>query len=635
MSVYGQLRGVVTKLMKEENMIPEVKDKSKAYQPLFTAVALQKVAGDYTIANTYQLSRMLGADNKSVVERLAKSLQNDIDRATQANKHHLLASVEVVGKDSFLNVFLSQHALESSVRLWCDGGVAKDLPLADPETHVPRRDVLVDFASPNMSKELHVGHLRSIALGESVCRILEYRGHTVERISHAGDFGTPMGMVIAHALDTRAPFLAHIWDPKSGATAMPYIPSPKELSDLYSAAKQRTKADAAFLKTSMWTAAELQKGPPSEGGSDPSVYQAWLDICEASRAGFNHIYKMMDVTVTERGESHYRTMLDGVLTGLRDKDMLTVSEGADCVFLKGQKTPVIVRKSDGASLYATTDLAAVKSRVANGKRWIVYITDDSQRGHFEQVFEIARLAGWLPSDVRVDHLAFGVVRGDNGAKLSSRDGNPLALLDLLNESIARAKQATVTARSLTRGETLSTHKAHFVDAPERLEERFDGENSQDHFARIGLGAIKYFDLAQRNNPYVFSFDRMLSIKGYTSVYVLYCYTRIATIIQRSTIDLDQIDIGTFNFLEFTEKERKMVLMIAKFPDTLKSTEAQLRPAVLCDYLWDLADSFHHFYEAERVIGSDRETQRLFICRAIQKIIKTGFQMLAIEPVERL
>ncbi|GAM17948.1 hypothetical protein SAMD00019534_011230 [Acytostelium subglobosum LB1] len=612
---------------------------------MFTAVSVPKIPGDYSISNTFQLSRMLKQDNNKVVADLAAMLRKDVAESKAQGRLHML-SERVETEKGFVNITLSHQYLEACLRLWCsDDSATTKQPFALEDIPTVVKDVLVDFASPNMSKELHVGHLRSIALGESVCRILEYRGHNVERISHAGDFGTPMGMVILHALEQRAPFLQHIWDKQCPHKTMQSLPTPKELSALYTGAKNRTKKDAEFLKQTQLTAAELQKGPPTPegGGSNPDIYQAWLDICEASRAGFNEIYKLLNVKVNERGESYYREWLEDVIGELDKKGLVTISDGAHCIFLPGQKVPVIIKKSDGAYLYATTDLAAIKRRLlVDPKQWIIVITDDSQKGHFQQVFEIARMAGWLTDQQqqqqRVDHLAFGLVRGENGHKLSSRDGDTLALSELLDEAVERAKQATITSRSLTRAEKLDTgHTAQQVEGGERVEDRFEQEqsNSLDHYRRIGLGAIKYFDLSQRTNTYVFSFDKMLSFKGNTSIYVLYCYTRISTLMKRCQFDITTVDINSVEFGEFTEKERKIVLMISKFPDTIRTLESTLKPGVLCDYLWDISDCFHHFYESDRIIGSDRMVQRLLICHAIQRVIKTGFQLLGIDTVDRL
>ncbi|EGG21946.1 arginyl-tRNA synthetase [Cavenderia fasciculata] len=637
---------------------------TSTYQPMFNSINATKIPGDYSISNVFHLSRAINSKPETVIGQLTTLIN---DQQTKRDKR-LIEKVEVINKH--LNLTLSQQYLEECVRLWCLGEssnssnsskqVTLDFIATDPIP--PRKRVLVDFASPNMSKELHVGHLRSIALGESVCRILEYRGHEVERISHVGDFGTPMGMVISHALDEKAPFLSHIWG-RAGVESddspampvykeMPYIPTPKEMSEYYAAAKQRTKTDKQFEVRAQLTAAELQKGPPNfdnngnNSGSHPDIYQAWQSICQASREGFNQIFKLMNVNVNERGESYYRTMLEN---------------GAQCIFLNGNKVPVIIKKRDGAYLYATTDLAAIKSRIESGKEWIVVITDDSQNKHFEDIFSIARLAGWLKEEekhdgdnVRVDHLSFGVVRSENGSKLSSRDGNPLALSELVEESVKRAKQASITSKSLSRAETIDpTHTAYRVEEPARVSDTFennDQDNQDDenvdimknqHYLKVGISAIKYYDLVQRSNSYRFSYDNILSFKGNTSIYLNYSLTRIATIMRRAKtergfdIEEAELNIASFQFQEFTENERRLVVMISKFADTLKSAEGQLRPAIICDYLWDVADTFHRFYETDTVLGSDRQHQRLLICNTVKKILETGFYLLGVEPVERL
>eukprot|EP01132_Coremiostelium_polycephalum_P008288 gene8288-10184_t len=624
------------------------------YQPIFSVrTGKFKEVFDYSLNNAIVASRILSKPTKEIVQQL---------EATFKQLKHQLPHNEVIEKlegndKGYLNFKLSDQYLSDTLLLWSTSTNQNNetkstspylMGLEDLKEHnyIPQKNVLVDFASPNMSKELHVGHIRSIVLGESVCRILEYMGHKVERVSHAGDFGTPMGMVIGHALETKQPFLRHIWDKtEEGRSGPKIIPTPRELSQIYSASKQRTKVDPEFEKKTSAIAAELQKGPPDGqgGGSDPDIYQAWLDICDASRIGFNEIFDLMQINAEERGESYYRTMLPGVIQELTDKGLVTLSEGAQCIFLPGSKDPVIIRKSDGGYLYATTDLAAIHHRVSVvGKDWIVYITDSSQSSHFENIFEIAKKAGWLDTNkTRVDHLGFGLVRDKSGSKLSSREGTSLSMIDLLKEAIVRSEQATRVSKTMNRSEILDhDHTAHKVEEPERIGDRFDSTGdlttNYDHFRKVGMGALKYFDLSQRNSSYIFSYENMLSFKGNTSIYILYCYTRISALLQRASFNIDNINLNSIGDIkDYSEKERKLLFLITRFPDTIRSAENTLKPGIICDYLWDIADTFHQFYESERVIGSDRELQKLLICYATTRVLSTGLYLLGVETVERL
>ena len=246
--------------------------------------------------------------------------------------------------------------------------------LVPARTSTPLR-VLIDFASPNMCKELHVGHLRSTVLGNSISQILSHLGHNVTGISHVGDFGTPIGTVLAQAFETEASFL------KDG-----HLPHPSELSKLYVEAKKRFGKDQRFTKYAYEQTAELQKLDKGK----PEVYNAWKLLCNASRKGFEEIFKRLDVKVTEQGESFYEPMLNSIIKELEEKNMIKNSDKARCVFLNDDPsfTPVVVQKSDGSHLYSTTDLAAIKHRIDNKMQWIIYVTDDSQKLHFQNIFKV-------------------------------------------------------------------------------------------------------------------------------------------------------------------------------------------------------------------------------------------------------
>ncbi|KAK5578582.1 hypothetical protein RB653_008254 [Dictyostelium firmibasis] len=672
-------KSMFEKTLTKEEIDKVFKNEKIKYQAVFSQVPSKKVFDyDYSLSNLMVASMLL--KDKDLGKKLIETFEL---RKSEIPYSSMIERLEISNK-GHLNLRVTDEYLKTILKLWIDSYSDsdsydkdnerskylienlkfqddKDLNETERENKllpIKNKKVLVDFASPNMSKELHVGHLRSIALGESICRILEYMGHDVERISHAGDFGTPLGIVLAHSLETKADYLKHIQDPTCKSNE-PIIPTPKELSQLYTTSKNRTKTDEEFSKRTLWTAAQFQKGPPiyddvdgkQIGGSDPIVYNAWLALCEASRIGFNKVFKMLDINVNERGESFYRDMLPGVIDELTRLGFVDISEdGRKCIFLdktkdKESQVPVVIQKSDGAYLYATTDIAAIKHRVENGRQWVIVITDDSQSGHFQQVFKIAQDAKWLDrNETRVDHLSFGVVRGANGQKLSSRDGTPIALVDLLHESIERSKQATSLSKSFTRSEKLDiTQNANNVEI-NRLLDTFENNNDNNyndilndekHFQKIGMGALKYYDLTHRNNPYVFSYDSILSFKGNTSIYILYCYTRISTLLRRIDFNNLNLNPNLTEFKEFTEKERNLIFIMSRFSDVMKNTEQSLKPGVICDFLWDLSNSFHQFYEAEKIIGSERQDQKLFICLATQRILSTGLHLLGVETVEKL
>ncbi|PRP72988.1 arginyl-tRNA synthetase [Planoprotostelium fungivorum] len=475
------------------------------------------------------------------------------------------------------------------------------------QTDQPKK-ALVDFGSPNMCKQLHVGHLRTIILGDSICRILEFMGHDVERISHVGDFGLPVAMTIRQALDHDMDFT------RPGALEDPTRwPTPSHLTQIYAEAKKRAQSDPSFAERSQKTSKSMQKIDSAE----EEVRRSWHVLCASSRRGFGKkVFERLNVVSEERGESFYAPLLDGVTQELIDKKLCVESQGAMVVFLHGHKTPVIVRKSDGAYLYATTDLAAIKHRISSGKDWIVYITDDGQKLHFDQVFSVAKLAGWLDETKKVIHIGTGVIKSNfspspdvliltdtEGKKLSSRDGSPYPLEDLLNEAISKV-----------------------VTKPDLLQERKSQLSQLELSEAIAFNALKYFDLCH-SRDYIFSPESMLSFKGNTAVYLMYAYARICSVRRNLTSKGEHI-ISTSALPVFTEpEEMALSLALSRFPEQMLNLERTLTPQYLCEYLYDVATKFHSFYGACRIVGEPQQESRLQLCVATEAVILTGFHLL--------
>jgi arginyl-tRNA synthetase len=371
----------------------------------------------------------------------------------------------------------------------------------------PAEPVIVDFSSPNIAKEMHVGHLRSTIIGDALARVLEFRGHQVLRLNHVGDWGTQFGMLITHLKRVA---------PQALTTA-----DAVDLGDLvafYRQAKARFDADETFQTTAREEVVRLQSG-------DPVSRRAWQLLCEQSRREFQAIYDRLDIRLTERGESFYNPYLEAVVADLDASGLLVLDEGAQCVFLEGvsgkegKPLPVIVQKSDGGFNYATTDLAAIRYRFAappagDGARRVIYVTDAGQASHFAGVFQVARRAGWIPAEARLEHVPFGLVQGEDGKKLKTRSGDTVRLKDLLDEAVERCE----------------------ADLRRRLAE--EGRAESEEFIRhvattVGLAAVKYADLSQnRTTNYQFSFDRMLALQGNTAPYLLYAVVRIAGIARK-------------------------------------------------------------------------------------------------------
>ena len=488
--------------------------------------------------------------------------------------------------------------------------------LGDPRLGVPEvhsdgatdAAVVVDFSSPNIAKEMHVGHLRSTIIGDSLARVLEFRGHRVLRLNHVGDWGTQFGMLITH-LKQVAP------ETLSTADAV-------DLGDLvafYREAKKRFDEDDAFQTTSREEVVKLQ-------GGDPVSLKAWGLLCDQSRREFQATYDRLDIRLSERGESFYNPYLASVLSGLKEAGLLVTDDGAECVFLQGvngkdgKPLPVIVRKSDGGFNYATTDLAAIRYRFAqkpdgDGAHRVIYVTDAGQANHFAGVFQVAKRANWIPEEGRLEHVPFGLVQGEDGKKLKTRSGDTVRLRDLLDEAVERAEG----------------------DLRRRLEE--EGRTEDDAFIQhvagtVGLAAVKYADLSQnRITNYQFSFDRMLALQGNTAPYLLYAVVRIAGIARKG----GDLDVSTAQ-LQFSEpQEWSLVRELLKFDAVIAEVEEELLPNRLCSYLFELSQVFNRFYDQVPVLKAEADSlaSRLSLCRLTADTLKAGLGLLGIATLERM
>ena len=468
--------------------------------------------------------------------------------------------------------------------------------------------VVVDFSSPNIAKEMHVGHLRSTIIGDCLARVLEFRGHAVLRLNHVGDWGTQFGMLITHLKQVA---------PEALETA-----DAVDLGDLvafYRQAKARFDEDGAFQSTSREEVVKLQ-------GGDPTSLKAWGLLCDQSRREFQIIYDRLDIQLNERGESFYNPQLQAVVDDLRAAGLLVVDDGAGCVFLEGvsgkdgQPLPLIVQKSDGGFNYATTDLAAIRYRLAaapggDGAGRVIYVTDAGQASHFAAVFQVARRAGWVQPEVQLQHVPFGLVQGDDGKKLKTRSGDTVRLKDLLDEAVERAE----------------------ADLRRRLAEegRDEDEAFIEHVATtVGIAAVKYADLStNRITNYQFSFDRMLALSGNTAPYLLYAVVRIAGIARKGG-DLG----GGAEALTFNEpQEWALIRELLKLDAVLAEVEEELLPNRLCSYLFELSQVFNRFYDQVPVLKADEpaRSSRLALCRLTADTLKLGLGLLGIPTLERM
>jgi|EP00228_Micromonas_bravo_P007808 arginyl-tRNA synthetase len=547
--------------------------------------------GDYQCNSAMQIFAELKKNGDATFSN-PRALAEAIVEAVN-NKNGLFASTSVAGP-GFINVtFSTSHLAQQLAHTVHDAEDGKVTILARKDT-LPARKAVVDFSSPNIAKEMHVGHLRSTIIGETICRTLESIGVETVRLNHVGDWGTQFGMLLTHLSDkTDTDFEI------------------RDLQAFYKESKLRFDSDEEFKLRSQAAVVKLQAG-------DEEMTAKWKQICEVSRQEFEEIYRLLDIKIEERGESFYNSMIPDVLDELIQKNIAVTNDGALCIFQEKDSPPLICRKSDGGFNYASTDLAAMRHRIKDVRAdWIIYVTDMGQSRHFEAIFDAAKRADWLnegqETSVRLDHVSFGLVMGEDGKRFRTRSGDTVPLKSLLSEAQSRCL------------ESLQSRENNNMDK-DKLEEA----------ARImGISAVKYADLHNnRTTNYTFSYDRMLDLKGNTAVYLLYTHARISSILDRAGDD----DFSSFDEDELVltdEKERRLALTILKLPDTIDSVIQDLLPSRLCDYTYSLCVAFNEFYGACKVIGDEREKPRLILCHATALSLRRAFYILGIEPLYRL
>ena len=546
--------------------------------------------GDYQANMAMGLSKKLGQQPRQI----AQSIVDNLDVAA-------VCEVPQIAGPGFINFTVKPSYLATQLQ-----AMQRDSRLGVPVADIPQR-VIVDFSSPNIAKEMHVGHLRSTILGDCIARVLEFRGHDVLRLNHVGDWGTQFGMLILYLREAY---------PQALTTA-----DALDLGDLvvlYKKAKQRFDEDAEFQAAARKEVVKLQ-------AKDPDTIKAWNLLCDQSRREFQVIYDRLNVQLTERGESFYNPYLATVVDDLRATGLLVESDGAQCVFLEGYTNrdgdplPLIVQKTDGGYNYATTDLAAVRYRIGIDRAdRIIYITDTGQSDHFAQVFQVAKLANWIPENVEIIHVPFGLVLGEDGKKIKTRSGEAIKLKDLLDEAIER----------------FSNDLKLRLAADERQETDEFIANSAEV---VGLSAVKYADLSQnRTSNYVFSFDKMLALQGNTAPYMMYAYVRVQGISRKGGIDFDNLGDNAQIMLN-EELELTLAKHLLQLGTVINEVERDLLPNRLCQYLFELSQKFNQFYDKHSVLQVEEplRTSRLVLCDLTAKTLKLGLDLLGIPVIERM
>ena len=569
--------------------------------PALVASTTRAAFGDYQANGCMAAARQMKTDPHDLAEKVAAA----------AGLADIAEKVEIAGP-GFVNITLRNDWLgaQLTARLG-DARLGVDKP-ADPQT------VVVDYSSPNLAKEMHVGHLRSTIIGDALARVLDFLGHKVIRQNHVGDWGTQFGMLIAYRFAQEDKLTHDLFFP---GEEMPEDLSIGDMEEFYRKAKVLFDGNPDFADLSRQHVVELQQ----RGNRAARVL--WEKVLTESLSHCQQVYDRLGVLLTRdnvRGESAYNDDLPQVVADLKAAGLLKESQGAQCVFLdefkdkEGEILPVLVQKSDGGYLYATTDLAAMRYRAGElGANRILYVTDSRQGLHFQQVFAVARKAGFVGEGVSLEHVGFGMMMGADNRPFKTREGGTVKLMDLLDEAERRALELV--------GEKNP-------DLP--------GELQRQVARAVGIGAIKYADLSQnRTSDYVFSWDKMLALEGNTAPYMQYAYARVQSIFRKE-------DEKSTNYTNYTDgnsivlgeaAERALGVKLAQFPETVDAVAAECLPSLLCGYLFDLAGAFMGFYENCPVLKADEPTRgsRLALCRLTAETIKTGLGLLGIDTVEQM
>ncbi|MGN9843408.1 arginine--tRNA ligase [Nonomuraea sp. H19] len=572
---------------------PQIALTSRVQQALANAFGAEHADADPLIRPS-QFADFQANVAMSLAKRLRRS-PREVAEAIKTELSDFPGTVEVSGP-GFLNITLDDSWIESEARRM----------LADPRlgvgTIAPSQTVVIDYSAPNAAKEMHVGHLRTTIVGDSLVRLHEHLGNTVIRQNHLGDWGTPFGMLIEHLLDI------------GEETAVAQLEAGMG-TEFYQAARTKFDNDPEFKQRARARVTTLQ-------GGDPTTIRLWHVFMDATIRYFNKVYQLLGVTLTDddiAGESMYNAMLEKACADLESSGSAVVSEGALCVFPPGftgsddKPLPLIIRKSDGGYGYATTDMAAIRYRVHDLKAdRILYVVGSEQALHFRMVFAAARMAGWLPEAVSAEHIQIGMMLGKDGRRFKTRSGESVKLMDLLQEAIDRA-----TAAIADRG--------------------YDDAMQREIAHAVGIGAVKYADLSvSHDSEYVLDFDRMLAFNGNTAPYLQYAQARIRSIFRRGDVD-PATATGPIVLTEAAE--RALALQLLGFGAVVEQTTATSEPHRLCAFIYATAAAFTDFFEQCPVLkeGVDPDTRasRLALCALTLRVLETGLNLLGVPVPERM
>jgi len=571
-----------------ESILENFEDKLTAEQAIAdVAVCQEEIFGHYQCNSALKLAKILKDNPKKIADKIIFSLNQKED------DKNIFSKVEIA-EPGFINLTLTEDFISSILNK-----MIFDTKLGAKKI-VKINKIIVEFSSPNIAKELHVGHLRSTIIGDALANLFEFLGYEVLRLNHIGDWGTQFGMLINYLKKFEPRVLT--------------LEKKADLSTLttwYKKARKLFDTDPKFKKDSQLEVVKLQS-------QEKEAMDAWKIICNISKKAFDEIYDLLDIKLVERGESYYNDDLPLIVEDLEKKNMIEISNNAKCVFLEGYKNregnpmPVIVQKSDGGYNYDTTDIAAFRNRCQIEKAdRILVVTDSGQSLHFEMVYNLVVKAKYLdPNKTRFDHVTFGVVLGKDKKKFKTREGETVKLIDLINSAIDHAKKVL----------------------KKRLK---DQNNLQESAKKLAISAIKYADLSNhRQKDYVFSYEAMLSLEGNTVAFLFYSYVRILSIKRKVNEDIDLL-LQTAKINLKHPSEITLGFYLVRFSEVLEMMTKDLLPNRLTDYLYELAKQFNIFFRDCRVQGSEEQNSRLLLCYLTEKIFKAGFDILGLKPLDKM
>ncbi|HTW06690.1 MAG TPA: arginine--tRNA ligase [Acidimicrobiales bacterium] len=584
--------------------------------PGVAAAVRPSARADFQVDGAIALARSLGRPSRDVAEDV-------VSRANARGLGLICAKVEVAGP-GFINLTLADEFLGDQLRR-----LAAEPARLGVERALPPQRVVVDYGGPNAAKEMHVGHLRSSIIGDALVRLLSLEGHSVLRENHIGDWGAPFGMLIEHLKDM---------DAAAAAEELAL----GDLETFYQAARADFDNDPSFAERVRERVVLLQSG-------DPDTLRLWRLLVERSITQFDQAFRRLGTKLTRDdvvAESRYNPMLQGIVGELQAKGLLVESDGAWCVFPPGHTNrqggplPLIVQNSVGGYTYATTDLAAVKDRTGRlGAQRLLYVVGLPQAQHLSMVFDVARMAGWLPPGTEAVHVGFGNVLGPDGKMFRTRQGGTVKLAQLLDEAVSRAR-AVIVARADESGQAVEGDLDAISEA-------------------VGIGAVKYSDLVtDRTRDYRFDWDRMLALDGNTAPYMQYAHARICSIFRKARAGAHQGAAGTAQAIgsgAITDsahlvagpaavrppsgsEERELAKRLLGFADAVAASLASYSPHKLCTYLFDLAGTFTTFYEHCPVLRAETEElrdARLALCALTAAELRMGLDLLGIAAPERM